>query len=419
VKIVVTNTVTLNGGDAAILQALLRLIDIAVPGAEVTVLDSQPEVAKRYYPSISYRALLYDTLPKRGRRMHMRRLMMAGRMLGAGIEAGKLFCRASELASMQVLRDADAIISTGGTYLVEHYDIGPRLFELGLYLALRKPVLLFTQSLGPFSIHRNRHALRDIFRRVKLLLLRDQRSRDNVLELGISESNVRVVADCVFALAEPSALEQAAQRRLPTNRPLRVALSVREWSYFDDLSAEEGMRKYVDGVTALVRHLLDEGAEITFVSTCQGIDEYWTHDDRVAARFVAELPLAYRSKVTVDRAFRTPAALATLLGTMDLVIATRMHMAILALSAGTPVMPLSYEFKTEELFRRLGAETWLTRLEEIDSSVLITRFRAFREAIDHERAQLFEAVDRERRDALRAADLLRVVLSSCGRGPEN
>lgn len=36
-----------------------------------------------------------------------------------------------------------------------------------------------------------------------------------------------------------------------------------------------------------------------------------------------------------------------------------MHMAILALTSGTPVFPITYEFKTQELFNRLGLGEWV------------------------------------------------------------
>ena len=38
----------------------------------------------------------------------------------------------------------------------------------------------------------------------------------------------------------------------------------------------------------------------------------------------------------------------------DFVVATRMHMMILSLCVGTPVLPIAYEFKTKELAARLG-----------------------------------------------------------------
>src|SRR3546814_6657409 len=61
-----------------------------------------------------------------------------------------------------------------------------------------------------------------------------------------------------------------------------------------------------------------------------------------------------RSRVRVDDRFHTPEALRDRYAGYDMVVATRMHAAILALCAGTPVMPLAYEFKTAELFGRLG-----------------------------------------------------------------
>ncbi|MFI7850494.1 polysaccharide pyruvyl transferase family protein, partial [Acinetobacter baumannii] len=56
----------------------------------------------------------------------------------------------------------------------------------------------------------------------------------------------------------------------------------------------------------------------------------------------------------VDRCFRQPTEIVDTYSQFDLVIATRMHAAILALLAGTPVIGIAYEFKLEELFSQLG-----------------------------------------------------------------
>jgi colanic acid/amylovoran biosynthesis protein len=54
----------------------------------------------------------------------------------------------------------------------------------------------------------------------------------------------------------------------------------------------------------------------------------------------------------------------------DVVLATRMHMAILALTAGTPVVAIAYEFKTRELFRRMGLEHYVLDIESVDADAL-------------------------------------------------
>lgn len=50
----------------------------------------------------------------------------------------------------------------------------------------------------------------------------------------------------------------------------------------------------------------------------------------------------------------------------DLCIGTRMHMCILSLISGTPVLPIAYEFKTQELFGEIGLKEWVTDIEVIE-----------------------------------------------------
>src|SRR5690606_25779108 len=91
-----------------------------------------------------------------------------------------------------------------------------------------------------------------------------------------------------------------------------------------------------------------------FLSTCQGMPEYWTNDAASAAEVVALLPPDVCKHVNIDANFRQPQQVAIAYADFDLVIATRMHAAILAMTAGTPVIGLAYEFKMDELFKQFG-----------------------------------------------------------------
>ncbi len=90
--------------------------------------------------------------------------------------------------------------------------------------------------------------------------------------------------------------------------------------------------------------------------TCQGIDEYWTDDTKLADEIVSSLPEDVAQNVTIDRQFRQPMDIVSAYQDFHLVIATRMHAAILSLVAGTPVLGIAYEFKLEELFHQLGMD---------------------------------------------------------------
>jgi colanic acid/amylovoran biosynthesis protein len=112
----------------------------------------------------------------------------------------------------------------------------------------------------------------------------------------------------------------------------------------------------------LAERLLSRGWRVTAVSTCQGVPSYGVDDSRLAAEIFAGLD------VVVDTAHHVPEDLQRLIQTADLVVTTRMHLAILSLVGGVPTLAVAYEFKTVELFRSLGLAENVVALEDIDPS---------------------------------------------------
>jgi colanic acid/amylovoran biosynthesis protein len=203
-----------------------------------------------------------------------------------------------------------------------------------------------------------------------LVVLRDERSLRFVQEVGAPPERCLVLPDTVFALAPAGG---PALRTEVRERPV-VAVSVREWAHFEGLDAEEGMRRYVaavrEAVTGLVRQA---GAQVVFLSTCQGRPEYWTDDSRLAVEIDAGLPADVREHVEVDRGAYDPAALVARLADVDAMVSTRLHGAITALCAGTPVLAIAYEFKTVEVFGQLGLEEWVLDISDLDGPTLQKR----------------------------------------------
>jgi colanic acid/amylovoran biosynthesis protein len=420
-RVVITNSVALNGGDGAILESIVRVLrDHLGAATEFVAHDSQPDVAARYYRDIPFRPALGGVLARatlpRGARLQRSALRHAA--LAAVAPNGAARALAAPLLPADMRRAADdyrasdVIVSTGGTYLVEHYDLSQRLLSIEAALTARKPLILYTQSLGPFHSDTNRAAIRDLLPRAALVLLRDQRSLEYLKEAGVPTENAAVAADVVFAMADPARLAAAARAGgFPTDRRPRVAISVREWAFFRDRAKDDGMRHYVDAVRQAVTHLVDRyGAEVTFLSTCQGIPEYWTDDSRTAVAIAAELPARVAESVTVDRGFYHARALIERLSTFDLAVTTRMHMAIMSLDAGTPVLPIAYEFKTRELFAGLGHEDLVHDIDRIAGDELVAGLDALIPALPRVRAQLFPAVEAARRDALASGALVREAL---------
>jgi colanic acid/amylovoran biosynthesis protein len=177
-----------------------------------------------------------------------------------------------------------------------------------------------------------------------------------------------VSPDAAFALA-PASINHPSPPK-PADH-LRVAISLRDWPYFET-DSKDGMNRYLDAMAGLVRTLVSRRhAHVTFLSTCQGASEYLTDDSAIADQVTRRLSPDILRHVEVDRMHRRPENMIRRLKDFDFVIATRMHAAILALCAGRPVLAIAYEFKSRELFRRLGLGELVVDIEEATTERLL------------------------------------------------
>lgn len=417
-RLAVTNVTLGNGGDAAILYGVERALRAALPPFEMTLLETQPSVAVPAYPDydvrVGFASLAFPQiaigLPARARRAarwftRAPRLRAAGRAWAAGRQdLARLLAGADGASSFEAVAEADLVVSTGGTYFVPAYWLGPRLLEFDVLHALGQPYALYTQSVGPIGDQMPRRRLGRVFSNARTVLLRGEPSRQEVLSVA-PDADTHVRADAAFALADEATLAAAASRTWPSQPT--VAVSLRQWPHFPERGPVEGMARYREAVAAGVTHLVREhGASVRFLSTCQGREGYRYDDSAVALDTVALLPDDVRRSVEVDREARDPNGVLRAYGEADLVIATRMHAAILALGAGTPVLPIAYEAKTDELFTEYGLREWVLDIQTMTPEQTVAHIERALAALPDVRADLFAAVDRQRADALGAGVLI-------------
>lgn len=415
--VVINNIVALNTGDAAILDGIRTVLAAARIGPFTEqLIDKQATAVRKYYPQARIAQQFLGAAPKPGLlRKLMAKVDRAGIIprlrnrrgwLASRHPAGRFLLERDGRRNRDMLVAADLIVSTGGTYLVENYDMTSSLAQLALAAQSKAPVVMFTQSLGPFAGANNRARLRHILPQIDLILLRDAKSLGYLKELGVPLPQARIVPDAAFALADPARIETAKHRSLAAAP--HVAISVRYWAHFHGDRGQNGYFEAIrDAATWLVR---DKGADVTFLSTCQGVPEYWIDDSRAAAEIVASLPDDVRRHVRINSAFHTPKALMQQLAGFDLVVATRMHMAILSLCSGTPVVPIAYEFKTKELFAGMGFPTWTQDIDTMTGDALVAAIDNYLQILPVLRPRLMDAVLENHIAAMAVGDLIRQVM---------
>lgn len=417
-RIIITNTVALNGGDYAILDSLIKVLKITYgQDIKTIVYDSDPDVAKEYYPEIHFRSLIYKKYQVWGksslsRKLNARKLMLAARLMKIKLEFLARFILPKDLFDeLKLYSSAQLIVSTGGTYLVENYDLSPRIFEFKLINALGKPFVLFTQSLGPFKQEFNKIQFREILDKASLILLRDNASYKNLQEIGVDTKKAKMCADVVFSDACSESLFASKSKTLRMKPS--IGISVREWGYFNGRTKEHGMEMYKRSVARMCEYIaLELGGTITFLSTCQGIKEYRYDDSATAEEIFEMLSEKARESTKVNKSFINPENLKSYLKEFDMVISTRMHFAIQSLAVGTPVLPIAYEFKTKELFAKLIDPNLILDIDTITATDALFVLKRFIETLPLTRSQLFEKVEVEKGSALMASKYLKEYLPS-------
>jgi polysaccharide pyruvyl transferase WcaK-like protein len=359
-NILISNSVPLNGGDEALLQALVESLKERWPQSTITALCNNLDLSRQHLPDLP---------------------------LAPDLEfaSGASLRQASEL-----YRQADLILSAPGGFLHDFYPIEDRLRGFEVALALRKPLILLGQSLGPFWKPESLRRIPQVLNRASCICIRDQASKQHLLEAGIKPALIRQTTDIAFLWRHLS-----PDLFRPRSGPIRtVGLCFRAWPLDDTVVVDETIAK----ADRLCRWLLgDPNRELVFISTCQGIPGY-VDDSEIAVRIVERLPGELRNRCRISRSRLGPRELIRALGSCDAFIGMRLHACILSMLGGTPAMGLGYEQKTQDIFQQLGLESCQVPFRS-DSSAWLHCAESFLADAARLHARLPEALDQACRNS--------------------
>ncbi|MEW6426157.1 MAG: polysaccharide pyruvyl transferase family protein [Bacillota bacterium] len=104
----------------------------------------------------------------------------------------------------RVLRDADLLVSGGGSLLQDVTGIKSLLYYLGvvwLALKLKKPVVFYAQGIGPVRTLPGRFLVRKIANQARLIIVRDEQSAKDLADMGVAGPPVYVTVDAALGLS--------------------------------------------------------------------------------------------------------------------------------------------------------------------------------------------------------------------------
>lgn len=361
-KIVIINAVPINGGDEALLEATLLGLKKQFNNPSIVVLCNNPTLYKKYFPDLTLDwdwEYTYLKLPNTESdplfklKLIVRKVLKKFFKVSYFSSLSRLFASKSERSVYKILSEADKIIVSAGGYIHDFYGYKKRVNTLHFISShLNKPYYIFSQSVGPFWEEQNYPMLNEMFNNADHVLLRENYSLEHLKNIGYHCNNVTVTNDVAFYLKEDYALPVDKNKKLK-----KIAVNFRVWKY------EENSKNNLEKAILLCKKLINEGYQIAFVSTCQGVERY-VDDSEFAENVVTQLPSEMKNQCVILKEKFSLKDLILTLSQQDAYIGMRLHGAILSLLAGIPALNIAYEDKTLGIFKTLGIEDFCFSYKE-------------------------------------------------------
>jgi colanic acid/amylovoran biosynthesis protein len=371
-----------NAGDLAILQQSLACLRAACPGAAITVAVNDDDrqgmpAGAAYVASLSRWLMRVGPTGDWGWHKLLAPAYAAWLLLAAllhRLARRRLMPRDAERRRlMHAYYDADLVAVIGGGHLYARHALNIAFLWLWLGLALalllEKPLILLPQSFGPLPGRLQRGLLRWLLDRSAFVAAREYRSLRFLAEIGLRRRAL-VLPDMAFGMpaAAGSAASPLVEQTLSgANQPL-IGLTLLDWGAQNPRFRNQ--RGYEEAILALIGHL-QRCYGATIVLFAQSYGPIAAQDDRrIARRIAAGSPAA----VALIDAALSPAELQAAYSRLDLLVATRMHSAIFALSAGVPALAIGYLHKSAGIMEMLGLERHVLDIDTIDAARLCAAF---------------------------------------------
>lgn len=377
-----------NKGDAAIVEGLVRSVQAQAntpPQFTIVSMFRRPSGGNDHYRHTRrladtidvHPALIPVSLPG-GADSNL--ALIADFLLAVGMlltgTRGRWFLPASRRATWSALVEADLVISKGGHIYFANGSarsflaLFRNLFPVLLAQRLGRPTVVYGQSIGPVCGRLQRWLLRAVLNRLSGLYVREPVSLRRIDSLGVVGS-ASICWDSAFTV-QPEALP--SQETLPLDEPF-VAVTVRQWFFpYRDSTRQDPYSQYLAGVADCMARIRRE-LGLRLIVVPQVIGPTALEDDlKAAAQLRKYLPYELRQDTIFLEDDFTAGQLATLYGKARFVLATRFHSAILAISAGTPAVVISYHGpKAEGIMEMLGLGRFVIGMEEATGEALWSR----------------------------------------------
>ena len=387
-KVLIINQCSTNKGDRAVLYFVLR--ELARNGInQVTVSASNPQYWKERpdFPDINVRVIPWgwDNSRKKdvgfcSKVIHRILKVILKRRINFplvrnALIRGKHPWYLRFLVNRQfvkAIKKADIVISTGGhhiTTMFVHDAASPQIFDMAAALLYKKPLLLWSQSIGPFKFksHKSWLMVQKILSSAARIFIRDEDSAEKIKKMRVSLEHVSKTYESVFGLCDI-----VKSRTKPSERPLVMGVSV---YVHTRANRPKEYKKNTYCFASLINHATQAGYKVRFFPMeLQGTDR-----DFIEA-VINKVNKEENCEIVED--FPGTSDHINAISQCRLFVGHKTHSQIFSLVAATPLLAIAYHKKTEDFMVQYGLEEYCITDAQISAEKLIELFDKINDNLD-------------------------------------
>ena len=253
---------------------------------------------------------------------------------------------------LKYLLTSDLLFFGGGSIIKELYaSVGRNPYSTLLMILAtvtfakqiaRKRVVMSNIGVGPIMTPRGEQLARWILNQVDILSVRDEKSLQTALKLGLAPSRVMLVPDAVFA--NPPEVFASHPEVPPPSDKTRVALNL---NY--DIENPNAWEAFLTNLATALKQLGETHALEIHALPMQS--KFKANDDlsvlKDFTKRIPDIPYILHDPQTAQEA-------AQIIQGMDMVLAERLHTLVISSVLGKPFFGLVYDVKVKELIDYLG-----------------------------------------------------------------
>jgi colanic acid/amylovoran biosynthesis protein len=343
-------------GVHAMVISTMTALNSSIPDAEFTIYSPYPEVEHKLYGKYNFnlRVVTY----------------------GGSSKLKKMFCLLQEYIK------TDIIVGIYGDALIDATVSTTVLYSFSILLSslLRKPYVLYPQSMGHFKSKFSRFLVKFAFNRATSITAREEITKNNLQEMGVNKSLIHLTADIAFIL-QPASRERVEEiflkESITKDDGVLIGMNINQLVNYKSKNSKVKC-DYIDLMAQVADYLISNlNATIIFIPhsiyQMEIIDSKRNIEDDVIAVNEAFAKVENKHKVAAITSNYTSEELKGIIAQCDLFIGARMHANIAATSMCVPTIAIAYSSKAPGIMKMVGLEKYVCDFRTMSFEELISK----------------------------------------------